>query len=90
MSDDRRRAPRMAMALPVVVRCPGYPEMILTTGDISRTGFYLCCDPATFPPIGTEVELQASKPAGDGEDPPLIRAQVVRADPHGVGLLALD
>ena len=66
----------MPLSLPVAVRHPDYAEIEVITGDLSHGGAFLCCDPASFPPIGSEVEIQAIKPAGDGEDAPVIRPGV--------------
>lgn len=86
MSEDRRKTPRMAMTLPVRVRCSGRPEIEVTTGDLSQGGAFLNGAPADFPPIGTEVQVQAVKPPGDGDPAPVIRARIVRSTPGGVGI----
>lgn len=52
MSDDRRQHPRMPMTLPVTVRCDGYDEIEVYTGDLSTGGAFLNCDPQGFPPSG--------------------------------------
>ncbi len=89
MSAERRRAPRMTMSLPVKVWWEDSPPQELSTCDVSSSGLFLCCDPATFPPIGSEIEVQALN-QGDGEDPPVIRARIVRICQGGIGIEVLD
>lgn len=86
MSEERREHPRMPLSLPVAVRHPDYAEIQVVTGDLSHGGAFLCCNPADFPPVGSKVEIQAIKPAGDGEGAPVVRAVVVRATHAGVGI----
>ncbi len=78
------------MSLPVIVRCDGYPNMELCTGDISATGLFLHCDPQTFPPVGQSIQVQAASPSADGEPAPLLSARIVRATATGVGIEVID
>ncbi len=76
----------MPMTLPVEIRCDGYPLLTVSTGDISHGGAFLQCEVDEFPPVGTEIVMKAIKPMGDGEDPPLVKARIVRATADGVGV----
>jgi hypothetical protein len=76
----------MALSLPIEVRCTGFDPQQVYTGDISEGGAFLKCDPETSPPIGSELEVQALKPEGDGEPAPVVHARVVRSTTEGIGI----
>jgi hypothetical protein len=58
--------------------------------DMSDGGFFLMMDDNEFPPIGTEVKVRLKDQMGDGEEPPLMRAIIVRRNAMGIGLKFLN
>lgn len=76
----------MALSLPIEIRSTGFDAQQVYTGDISEGGAFLKCDPTAFPPVGSELEVQAMKPEGDGEPAPVVHARVVRSTAEGIGI----
>ena len=60
------------------------------TRNISDGGLYLILDDIELPPIGTEVAVRLKNQLGDGEEPPVNRARVVRHENDGIGLEFLE
>lgn len=76
--EELRKHPRMEMRLDVEMVWPRHMTLRLYTRDLSNSGAYLEALDQEIPPIGTEVTMKAVKPEGDGEEPPVIKARIVR------------
>lgn len=56
------------------------------SGNVSDCGLYVTLAPQHRPPLGSIVQIQVKTPLGDGSEPPINRALVMRHDDKGVGL----
>ncbi len=54
--------------------------------NMSDGGVFLMTDDNALPLVGTEVKLRLKNQMGDGEDPPIISAIIVRQSTMGIGL----
>jgi hypothetical protein len=86
MSEDQREHPRMEMCFSVEVRYEGHAPQVLCTRDLSHGGAFILKGTDPLPPVGAMVTVKAQKPEGDGADPPVIKARVVRKDDDGIGV----
>ncbi len=87
MSEERRRHVRIEVPMPVLVTHHALGTIELVTADICDNGVFLKAEPSQCPPVGDEVTLQLKGGLlGDGEEPPLVRAQVVRITENGMGV----
>jgi hypothetical protein len=57
--------------------------VIVRTRDISLGGVYLVVEDLPMPPPGTVIEGQIQD---EMEDRPIVRMEVVRVEPNGIGL----
>lgn len=74
------------MCFSVEVRYEDHPPQSLTTRDLSHGGAFIVKGDAPLPPVGAIVTVKAEKPEGDGAEPPVIRARVVRKTEDGIGV----
>jgi len=82
--NEQRKHPRTALALEVKISHQAMASVVLLTRDISESGVFVVTDgTAALPPVGSVVEGQVQ---GEMEDPPLVRMEVMRIEPDGVGL----
>ena len=87
---DRRRFPRLPLALELELHLPGQPVRIVSSEDLSQGGVLLILGQDGRPPIGAKVMVRVSSGLG-GEDPaPLVEALVVRHAEDGVAVQFLD
>ncbi len=56
------------------------------SGNVSDCGVYVSLPVADRPPIDSIVRVQVKTPLGDGSEPPINEARVVRHDDNGIGL----
>jgi len=61
-------------------------SVVLVTRDISESGIFIVTDDTELPPVGSVLEGQVQ---GEMDDPPVVKMEVVRVEPSGVGLLFL-
>jgi len=87
---ERRRHLRIGLVVEIELTLPGQKKVIVRTRNISDGGLFLVLDDIEMPPIGTEVQVRLKNQLGDGEEPPINRATVVRHEPHGIGLAFLE
>ncbi|MCF6260462.1 MAG: PilZ domain-containing protein [Gammaproteobacteria bacterium] len=81
--NEQRKHPRTALALEVRISHQAMESVVLLTRDISESGVFMVTDGTVLPPLGSVVEGQVQ---GEMEEPPLVRMEVVRIEPDGVGL----
>jgi hypothetical protein len=89
---DKRREERVPLEVEVEVTIPGLlwrKKRILRTRDLSNSGVFVSCDGRQCPPIGTEIEIRLTGLV-EGQEPPVVRAQVVRIVPEGMGIIFLS
>lgn len=58
---------------------------ILRTRDVSDSGVFVLSDARTCPAAGTEIEIRLTGLV-DGQDPPVVRARVVRVTSEGMAI----
>ncbi len=81
--NEQRKHPRTELALEVKISHQAMVSVVLLTRDISESGVFVVTDGTVLPSVGSVVEGQVQ---GEMEDPPLVRMEVVRIEPDGVGL----
>lgn len=85
-SSELRRHLRIGLVVEIELTLPGAAPQIVRTKNISDGGLFLVIDEVKLPVVGTEVKVRLKNQLGDGEEPPVNRAKVVRHDPDGMGL----
>jgi hypothetical protein len=85
-SSELRRHLRIGLVVEIELTVPGKASANVLTKNISDGGLFLVVDDTQLPPIGTEVKVRLKNQLGDGEEPPVNRALVVRHEPDGIGL----
>lgn len=56
------------------------------SGNVSDCGLYVTLAPRYRPALDSIVQVQVKTPLGDGSEPPINKALVVRHDDRGIGL----
>jgi c-di-GMP-binding flagellar brake protein YcgR len=87
---EQRRHLRIGLVVDIELTLPDHGKVTVRTRNISDGGLFLVLDDVEMPPIGTEVQVRLKNQLGDGEDPPVNRAMVVRHEPDGIGLAFLE
>ncbi|VAW67400.1 hypothetical protein MNBD_GAMMA10-1446 [hydrothermal vent metagenome] len=90
MSSESRKHLRIGLVVDIELTTPELGCISVSTRNISDGGIYLILDDIELPPVGTEVKVRLKNQLGDGEEPPINRAKVVRQAPDGVGLVFLE
>lgn len=82
---EERSSPRIPMKARVKVSHPSIGEVLVDTRDISDGGVFLLTEDIEIdmPPLGTIVEGQVQ---GMAEAAPVLKMEIVRAEPAGLGL----
>lgn len=81
---DNRKEPRLGVNLEVELQV-GEESASLKTRDLSNGGVYLESSEGPFPAVGTIVYLRV-KQGFQGEEAPLVKAEIVRLDNDGFAL----
>ena len=89
-SSEQRKHLRIGLVVDIELTYPNNEVKHVRTKNISDGGLFLVLDKIEMPPIGTEVQVRLKNQLGDGEEPPVNRALVVRHDPDGVGLSFIE
>jgi hypothetical protein len=89
-SSEQRRHLRIGLVVEIELTLPDGNVVTVRTKNISDGGLFLVLDDITLPPVGTEVQVRLKNQLGDGEEPPINRARVVRHDPDGIGLAFIE
>lgn len=77
----KRRRPRVAIALPVVVRALGKPARTLTASNVNEGGFHLLMDdPGGAPDADARITLEVTWPSGKTH---VIKARVIEVIGQG-------
>jgi hypothetical protein len=82
-SSELRRHLRIGLVVEIELTLPGQKAANVLT---KNGGLFLVVDGTLLPAIGTEVKVRLKNQLGDGEEPPVNRALVVRHEPDGIGL----
>ena len=83
---DKRREPRLGVRLEVELKVDGEESASLKTRDLSNGGVYLESSEGPLPAVGSIVYLRVKQGFQDGEDAPLVKAEIVRLDNDGFAL----
>lgn len=86
MEIDRRAYPRLPLALEVELYEDGKPMRVVRTEDLSSGGTRLILDGTEAPPPGTRIRVRVVGFLGDGDQPPIVDATVVRHSGDGVAI----
>ncbi len=90
MSAENRKHLRIGLIVDIELTLPGQDMINVRTRNISDGGLYLILDDIELPSVDTEVKVRLKNQLGDGEEPPINRAKVVRHEPDGIGLVFLE
>jgi hypothetical protein len=82
MSDSRNDL-RTPMKCQIKVSHDSIGDILVNTRDISDGGIFLLTEDIDMPPIGTIIQGQVQ---GMGMVAPIIKMQIVRIEPAGIGL----
>ncbi len=82
-SDDKRTEQRTPMRCQLRVSHPSIGDVIVSTRDISDGGVFLLTENIPMPPVGSIVQGQVQ---GMGEMAPVLKMEIVRMEPAGIGL----
>lgn len=86
MSDNKRKYTRIEVPMPVTVTHPEFGPYELVTADICDGGVFLKASEDQCLPVGSKVTLQVKAGLLAGDEPPLVKATVVRVTADGMGL----
>jgi len=89
-SSEQRKHLRIGLIVDIELTLPGQENISVRTKNISDGGLFLVLDNTQMPPLGTEVQVKLKNQLGDGEEPPVNRAMVVRVEADGIGLEFLE
>ena len=89
-SSEQRKHLRIGLVVDIELTLPEQGQVTVRTKNISDGGLFLILDDVDMPPVGTEVQVRLKNQLGDGEEPPINRAMVVRHDPDGIGLAFVE
>ncbi len=87
---EQRRHLRIGIVVDIDLTPSGQDTICVRTRNISDGGLFLVLDDTELPPIGSEVQVCLKNQLGDGEEPPVNRARVVRHEDGGIGLQFLE
>lgn len=90
MSAENRKHLRIGLIVDIELTILGQDMVNVRTRNISDGGIYLILDDINLPEVGTEVKVRLKNQLGDGEEPPINRATVVRHEPDGIGLVFIE
>jgi len=90
MSSENRKHLRIGLVVDIELTLPDKEPVEVRTRNISDGGLYIILDKIELPAIGTEVKVRLKNQLGDGEEPPINRALVVRHETDGMGLQFLE
>lgn len=85
-SSELRRHLRIGLAIDIELTLPDQGVVQVRTKNISDGGLFLVVESIQLPAVGTEVKVRLKNQLGDGEEPPINRALVVRHESDGIGL----
>lgn len=86
MTVENRKHLRIGLVVDIELSLPDAEPVNVRTKNISDGGLYLLLDDIQLPPVGSEVKVRLKNQLGDGEEPPVNRARVVRHETGGIGL----
>ena len=90
MTIENRKHLRIGLIVDIELTLPEQGIITVRTRNISDGGLFLLLDDIELPEVGTEVKVRLKNQLGDGEEPPVNRAMVVRQEPEGIGLSFIE
>ena len=85
-NSELRRHLRIGLTIDIELTLPEQGVVQVRTKNISDGGLFLVVESIQLPAVGTEVKVRLKNQLGDGEEPPINRAVVVRHESDGIGL----
>ena len=85
---DKRNYPRTPLVTRLRLTHDSFGTVVVKTRDISQGGVYLVTEELPIPPVGTILQGQIQDDYG--EERPVVKMEVVRLEPTGVGLRFVD
>lgn len=87
MEDERRVHLRTPYVCRIKVTHASIGTGVVKTRDVSDGGLFLITDGVEMPPVGTLVQGQVQETLREA---PMVKMEVVRIEPAGIGLRFLD
>lgn len=89
MTDNRnkREHERTPLRTKILLTHDSFGELLVKTRDISLGGVFLLTSELPMPPVGTVIEGQVQDDYGER---PVVRMQIVRVEPGGLGLMFIE
>ncbi len=84
---EKRKHERTPLCACIRISHESFGTRVVKTRDISLGGVYLLVDDLQMPPEGTIIEGQVQD---DYMERPVVKMEVVRIEPQGVGLRFID
>jgi len=84
---DKRKHERTPLRTTIRIRHDTFGELLVKTRDISQGGVFLLTTDLPVPPVGTIIEGQVQDDYGER---PVVRMEIVRVEPVGIGLMFID
>ncbi len=82
---EQRNTPRVDICVDVKITDTEGNTRTVKSQNVSNTGLFLTVD-APLPPVGSLINVQVTSMLGDGEEPPINQAKVIRHADMGIGL----
>lgn len=90
MGKDKRDFARIPVPMDIEVTATGTDStLLMETVDISNSGAFIKTESEQIPEVGKELQLKIKSQLG-GEEPPMVKAVVVRTTGEGFGVKFLD
>lgn len=84
---DKRTHQRTSLTSQLRITHASFGSIVVKTKDISEGGVFIFMENVSLPPEGSVLEGQID----DGvEDRPVVRMEVTRVEPNGIGLKFID
>lgn len=87
MTDDKRKSPRIPLAVSVMVMHSSFGERILKARDISDGGMFIYSDGTDWPSTGTIMQVQALDTPVEAT---ILDVRIVHVMPNGIGVMFCD
>jgi len=86
-NQDKREHVRTPLRTSILLTHDSFGELLVKTRDISHGGVFLLTSELPMPPVGTVIHGQVQDDYGER---PVVKMEIVRVEPSGVGLMFIE
>jgi len=86
-NQDKREHVRTPLRTSILLTHDSFGELLVKTRDISHGGVFLLTSELSMPPVGTVIHGQVQDDYGER---PVVKMEIVRVEPSGVGLMFIE